>query len=226
MHAKNEHVPQSVIVIGAGIGGIATAARLSQYGFEVTVIKKNEQPGGRCDRLIRDGHTFDTGPTLFLMPDLFAQAFTDLGERMEDHLDLRRVDPTYHIYFDDGSTLDLTSDLNAMQKQLEAIEPGSFDGYLRYLREGFRHYNLSMEHLVNRNFCSPLEFFTLKNMGLIFRLKALKKHFSNMGNYFTDERLKMAFTFQDMYVGLSPYQASAIFSLLQYSEHHKMLPEP
>jgi len=152
------------------------------------------------------------------MPDLFTQAFTDLGEHMEDHLDLRRVDPTYHIYFDDGSTLNLTSDLNAMRVQLEAIEPGCFDDYLLYLREGYRHYRLSMEYLVNRNFCNPFEFFTLKNLELLFRLKALKKHFNNVGNYFKDERLRMAFTFQDMYVGLSPYQAPAIFSLLQYSE--------
>jgi phytoene desaturase len=208
----------SVIVIGAGIGGITVAARLAQQGYKVTVIEKNKRPGGRCDRLIRDGHHFDTGPTLFLMPDLFARAFADLGERMGDHLDLRRIDPSYHIHFEDGSTLDLTSDLNTMQTQLEALEPGSFDGYLKYLHEGYRHYVLSMEHLVNRNFCSPAEFYNLKNFVVFFRLKVLKKHFSNVGKYFKDQRLKMAFTFQDMYVGLSPYEAPAIFSLLQYSE--------
>jgi len=218
MGTKRGKESTSVIVIGAGIGGIAAAARLAKHGYKVTVIEKNERPGGRCDRLVRDGHHFDTGPTLFLMPDLFTQAFTDLGERMEDHLDLRRVDPTYHVYFDDGSTLNLTSDLNAMQAQLEAIEPGSFDGYLKYLREGYRHYYLSMKHLVNRNFRKPLEFYNLTNLVLLFKLKALKKHFSNIGSYFKDQRLKTAFTFQDMYVGLNPYEAPAIFSLLQYSE--------
>jgi len=218
MRIKNDRESISVIVIGAGIGGIAAAARLAKHGYKVTVIEKNERPGGRCDRLVRDGHHFDTGPTLFLMPDLFTQAFTDLGERIEDHLDLRRVDPTYHIYFEDGSTLNLTSDLNTMQAQLEAIEPGSFDGYLQYLREGYRHYNLSMAHLVNRNFRSPLEFFNLKNLLLLFKLKALINHFKNVEKYFKDQRLKMAFTFQDMYVGLNPYEAPALFSLLQYAE--------
>ena len=218
MCMKDETEASSVIVIGAGIGGIAAAARLAKNGYEVTVIEKNERPGGRCDRLVRDGHHFDTGPTLFLMPDLFSQAFTDLGERMQDHLDLRRIDPTYHLYFDDGLTLNLTSDLSAMQAQLEAIEPGSFAGYLQYLREGCGSYHLSMAHLVNCNFRSPFEFYTLKNLKLLFRLKALKNHFRNVGSYFKDQRLKMAFTFQDMYVGLSPYQAPAIFSLLQYSE--------
>lgn len=208
----------SAIVIGAGIGGIAAAARLAKHGYKTTVIEKNERPGGRCGRLVKDGHYFDTGPTLFLMPDLFAQAFTDLGERMEDHLDLRCIDPTYHIHFEDGARLDLTSNLAKMQIQLEAIEPGSFDRYLQYLREGYRHYTLSMKYLVNRNFCNPLEFYTLRNLLLLFRLKVLKKHYSNVGKYFKDQRLKMAFTFQDMYVGLSPYEAPAIFSMLQYSE--------
>ena len=76
------------------------------------------------------------------MPQVFAQAFADLGERLEDHLDLRRIDPTYHVHFGDGSTLFLTSDLNAMQAQLEAIEPGSFGGFLRYLNEGHLNYKL------------------------------------------------------------------------------------
>jgi phytoene desaturase len=101
---------------------------------------------------------------------------------------------------------------------LESIEHGSFDGYLNYLREGYRHYQLSMGHLVNRNFRGPTEFYNFKNLVLLFRLKALKKHFSNVGRYFKDQRLRTAFTFQDMYVGLSPYEAPAIFSLLQYSE--------
>jgi len=208
----------SVLVIGAGIGGIAAAARLARHGYQVTVAEKNERPGGRCDRLIKDGHHFDTGTTLFLMPELYAQTFADLGERMEDHLDLRRIDPTYRLHFKDGSRLALTSDLNAMQAQLEAIEPGSFGAYLRYLAEGYRHYKLSLAHLVGRNFRSLAEFCSPKNILLVFRLKALIKHYDNIGIYFNDPRLKAAFTFQNMYMGLSPYQAPAAYSFLQYTE--------
>ena len=182
------------------------------------MVEKNEKAGGRCDRLGQDGYRFDTGPTLFLMPEIMAQAFADLGERLEDHLDLRRIDPTYHIHFGDGSTVTLTSDLNAMRAQLEAIEPGCFDGFLRYLSEGRRHYELVFEHIAGRNFCSALEYFTPRNVLLIFQLKALARHYANLGNYFTDPRLRMAFTFQDMYVGLSPYEAPATYSLLQYAE--------
>jgi phytoene desaturase len=208
----------SVLVIGAGIGGIAAAARLAQHGYQVTVVEKNERAGGRCDRLVNDGHHFDTGCTLFLMPELFAQTFADLGERLEDHLDLRRIDPTYRIYFKDGATLSLTSDLNGMQAQLEAVEPGSFGAYLRFLSEGYLHYKLALTHLVGRNFCRPSEFFNLKNLLLLFKLKALTKHHDHVDNYFDDHHLKAAFTFQNMYIGVSPYEAPAVFSLLQYTE--------
>jgi phytoene desaturase len=208
----------SALVIGAGIGGLATAARLARHGYQVTVLEKGKQAGGRCDRLVREGHHFDTGPTLFLMPEIYAQTFVDLGERMEDHLDLQRVDPTYHIYFADGSTLALTSDLNTMQAQLEAIEPGSFGGYLRYLYEGHRHYELALPHLVERSFNNLLDFCNLKNLLLLIKLKLLVRHYDNVGNYFNDPRLKAAFTFQDMYLSLSPYEAPATYSLLQYTE--------
>jgi phytoene desaturase len=209
---------KSVLIIGAGIGGIATAARLALQDYRVTVIEKCEQAGGRCGQLVKDGYRFDTGATLFLMPQLYAETFADLGERIEDHLDLRRVDPSYHIHFPDGTNLDLTSDLNAMQTQLEAIEPGSFEAHLRYLNEGYHHYHLALSHLVKRDFRSLSEFITLKNLVLLFRLKALVNHYTNLGRYFNDPRLKIAYSFQNMYMGLSPFEAPAIYSLLQYTE--------
>lgn len=208
----------TALVIGAGIGGIATAARLAQEGYDVTVIEKNHQPGGRTGQLVQDGHRFDTGPTLFLMPEVFAETYEALGERMEDHLDLIRVDPTYRVHFTDGLELTLTGDVLQMQEQLEAIEPGSFGGYLRYLNEGHRHYRLSLSHFVGRNFRSLFEYFSLSNLPLLFKLKALVKHYDNIGNYFKDPHLKAAFTFQNMYLGLSPYDAPATYSLLQYTE--------
>lgn len=208
----------TALVIGAGIGGIATAARLAQEGYDVTVLEKNHQPGGRTGQLVQDGHRFDTGPTLFLMPEVFAETYEALGERMEDHLDLIRVDPTYRVHFTDGLELTLTGDVLKMQDQLEAIEPGSFGGYLRYLNEGHRHYRLSLSHFVGRNFRSLLEYFSLSNLPLLFKLKALVKHYDNIGNYFKDSHLKAAFTFQNMYLGLSPYDAPATYSLLQYTE--------
>ena len=208
----------TAIVIGAGIGGIATAARLAKNGYAVTVLEKNETPGGRCNQIIRDGHRFDIGPTLFLMPEIWEETFAALGEKLSDHLDLRRIDPTYKVHFDDGLQLELTSNIGSMQTQLEKVEKTAFTGFLNYIAEGGRHYKVSVEKFVGRNFYNIFEYFSLANLPLLFQLKALKKHFANVGTFFKDERLKAAFTFQNMYLGLSPYDAPATYSLLQYTE--------
>lgn len=208
----------NVIVIGAGIGGIAAAGRLARQGHAVTVLEKGPRPGGRVDVIEKDGFRFDTGPTLFLMPEVFAETYAALGERMQDHLDLVRLDPTYRAHFHDGATLNLTSVLPDMRTQLEALEPGSFEAFLRFMAEGSRSYNLSLEKFVGRNFYSYLQYFDLRNLPLLFQLKALVKHAANTASYFKDPRLQAAFSFQNMYLGLSPYDAPATFSLLQYTE--------
>jgi phytoene desaturase len=108
--------------------------------------------------------------------------------------------------------------MNAMQAQLEGIEPGSFGGLMRYLAEGHLHYHLSLRRFVGRNFYSYLDYFSPGNLPLLFQLKALVKHYDNIGHYFHDPHLKAALTFQNMYLGLSPYDAPATYSLLQYAE--------
>ncbi|MEW6400716.1 MAG: phytoene desaturase family protein [Chloroflexota bacterium] len=209
---------KSIVVIGAGIGGITAATHLAKRGLHVTVVEKNSRPGGRCDRFSREGHHFDTGPTLLVMPLLYESEFGALGTSLRERLDLQRVDPTYHLVFDNGSQLALTSDMKSMQEQLEAIQPGSFQGLLRYLQEGDLHYRLGMEKLVQRDFRKASDFFTLSNLSMLFRLKPLVNHYRNMSAYFDDPRLKAAFTFQDVYMGLSPFAAPATFSLMPYSE--------
>jgi phytoene desaturase len=209
---------KSIFVIGAGLGGIAAAAHLAQRGMHVTVFEKNSRPGGRCDQISRDGHTFDTGPTLYVMPHVYEDEFAALGTPVHEMLDLQRVDPNYRLVFDDGARLDLTSDMKAMCDQLEAIEPGSFQGFLRYMNEGHRHYYEAMDHLVNRNFNTPGQFFNLRNLPLLFSVLPLVRHYRHMASYFDEPRLKTAFTFQDVYMGLSPFEAPATFSMMPYTE--------
>lgn len=208
----------SVVVIGAGIGGIAVAARLARRGFRVTVLEKNSAPGGRTARLERNGFKFDMGPSLFLMPDVFRQTYADLGERMEDHLDLIRLDPTYRVHFHDGSWIDLTGDLVRMREQLNAIEPGSFDAYLRFVDDGYGHYWKSIRYFVDKNFYNLAQYLAPANLPLLFELKALQKHYPHVSRFFKDQRLRAAFSFQNVYLGTSPWEAMATYTLLQYTE--------
>jgi len=209
---------KNIIVIGAGIAGITAAIHLAKHGLKVTVIEKNANPGGRCDQIERDGHRFDTGPTLLVMPLLYESEFNALGTPMRAMLNLQRVDPTYHLIFDDGSRLALSSEMAFLQEQLEAIEPGSFQNLLRYFEEGKRHYDLSIEKLVYPDFRKATDFFKPSNIPLVYQVKPLVKHYANMANYFDSPRLKAAFTFQDMYMGLSPFEAPATFSMMSYTE--------
>lgn len=208
----------TAIVIGAGVAGIAAAARLARAGYQVTVVEKQPTPGGRLAVLERDGFRFDMGPSLFLMPPVFAETYAALGERLEDQLDLIRLDPTYRVHFHDGGSMDLTADLLQLRRRVEAIEPGSGTKLLQFVAEGSKHYYTSLSSFVGRNFYGWGQYFSPANLPLLFQLKALVKHYDNVARYFQDDRLRAAFTFQNMYLGLSPYDAPATFSLLQYTE--------
>jgi phytoene desaturase len=209
---------RSVLVVGAGVAGITAATHLARAGLHVTVVEKDAVPGGRCGRLERDGHRFDTGPTLFVMPLLYASEFRALGVSLTQRLELRPVDPTYRLVFDDGSELSLTSDMTTMRRQLEAIEPGSFDGLERYMEAGARHYRVVAKQMVDRTFRWPIDYLRIGALRLLARGNPLGNHYRGMSAYFHAPRLKSAFTFQDLYVGLSPYEAPAILSLLSYTE--------
>jgi phytoene desaturase len=115
-------------------------------------------------------------------------------------------------------SLDLTYQMPRMREQLDALEPGAFGQFLRFMAEGYTNYNLGLDKFVGRNFYSLAEYFDLRNLPLLLKMKALVSHASNTKRYFKDSRLQAAFSFQNMYLGLSPYEAPATYSLLQYTE--------
>ena len=207
-----------IIVIGAGIGGLSLAARLAKSGFLVKIIEKNAKPGGRCNYLKKDGHLLDTGPTVFMMKEVYTKTFADMGEKMDDYIDLIRVDPSYQIYFRDGSKLIMTTNQKKMKVQMEAFEQGSYNALQQYLKEGETNYNIAMPNLIDREFKHFYNFINPKTLYLLFKLRILKKHYGYTKKFFKDSRLREAFTFQDTYLGLNPYNAPSIFSMIPYLE--------
>jgi len=123
----------SALVIGAGIGGLATAVRLRHAGWNVTVLEKNVTPGGRCNVWRQDGFTFDTGPTLLLMRDVLDTLFTTVGHNLDDYMDLIRLTPNYRVHFGNGAGVEFSSDYPRMEAELETIERGSAQAFRRYL---------------------------------------------------------------------------------------------
>lgn len=224
LHIKTSYIlspmadNQTALIIGAGTGGIATSIFLAQQGFEVDVYEKNISAGGRCGQIVRDGHRFDVGATMVLMPEIYRDVFGSLGLTLERDLRMRPLDDIYTLWFDDGTRLAFTADRKRMEEQLEKIEPGSFARAERYVQEGFRLYKMAFEKLLGRNFTRFFDFFNPGNALLLIKLKTYLKHYSYTTRFFRSEHLRMAYTFQNIYVGQSPFTAPALFSMIPAAE--------
>jgi phytoene desaturase len=209
---------RTAIIIGSGIGGITTSIYLAQKGYSVNVYEKNSSPGGRCGQIVRDGHRFDLGATMMLMPDTYREVFSSLGLKLEETLEVKQLDDLYTVYFDDGSNIAFTTDEKRMEEQLEKFEKGSFNKEREYVKTGFKLYKLSFEKLIGRNFFSFLDFFNLSNALLLIKLKTYIRHSRYTSRFFRDKHLQMAYTFQNIYVGQSPFKAPALFSMIPAAE--------
>ncbi|MEI8080532.1 MAG: phytoene desaturase family protein [Actinomycetes bacterium] len=207
-----------VVIVGAGLGGLATAMRLAGAGREVSVIERETVPGGRCGLWNVDGHRFDTGPTVLTMPDLIDDAFDCLGERTSDWLDLRPVSPLYRAFFPDGSRLDVHSDPAAMANEIEtAIGPAEASNYLRFVDYVRTLYSLEMNDFIDRNIDSPLDLLT-PNLARLVAAGGFRRLATKVGQYLKDPRTQRVFSFQSMYAGLSPFDALAIYAVIAYMD--------
>ena len=207
-----------IAVVGAGLGGLAAAARLAHQGHQVEVYEKGAGPGGRAGQLQVGGFTFDTGPTLLLMPEVLEETFAAVGRRLSDYLTLERCDPNYQVHFRDGSALTLTSDLVKMGQELERFERGACARFLDLMAQGRRQYVTSLERFVGRNYDHVWELFTPKNLAAVFEVKAHRNMYAEVARHFSDHRLRAAFTFQTMSLGISPFESPAVYGLLPYTE--------
>jgi phytoene desaturase len=205
---------KTAIVIGAGIGGLATSILLARKDVDVTIYEKNEVAGGRCGQLIHEGHRFDLGATMLLMPGVYKEVFGLLGIDFEKVLEPIQLEDLYRLYFDDGKQISFTTDLSRMEKQLESIEKGSSKMAEKYVKEGYRFYSIASENLIGRNFYNFLEFATLKNVLMLLKLKTYLTHQRYIQRFFRNPHLQMAYTFQNIYVGQSPFDSPAFFSMI------------
>ena len=205
------------VVIGAGIGGLATAIRLAAAGWSVTLLERHDRPGGRAGRWESEGFTFDTGPSLLLMLEYWHELFGLAGRRLEDYLDIVQCEPNYNVHFPDGSVLAMTSRLNQLLEGMERFEPGCAPRVLEYLARTRRLYDTGLAY-ISRNFDSPLDMVRGNNLGSLANLGALGDLQKLIRKYVKDERLQQALSFQSLYLGLSPYDALAIYALLPYTE--------
>ena len=208
---------KSVIVIGSGIGGIATAAELAHKGYQVTIFEKNAFPGGRCGSYVKNDHRFDVGATFLMMPDIYEGAFAAVGKSMFEELELYRVDPIYKIKYPGDKEILYSSDLAAMQPQFEALEKGSYNKYLKLLSKGFNIYEKSMG-LINRNYYKFFDLSLIKYPFLLFKYKAFHNHYRLVSRYFKSEELRALFTFQNLYLGQNPLSASGMYAFLPFME--------
>lgn len=209
---------RTAVIIGAGIGGITTSIYLAREGYKVDVYEKNIAEGGRCGKIIRDGHRFDVGATMVLMPEMYREVFSSLGLNFEQEIKALPLDNIYSVCFDDGSRLDFTTDKSRMNDQLESIEPGSSKAAGKYISDGYRLYKLAFKKLLGRNFIRFFDFFNPGNLLLLLRLKVFTRHSSYAARFFRSPHLQMAFTFQNIYVGQSPFSAPALFSMIPAAE--------
>jgi phytoene desaturase len=206
------------LVIGAGVGGLATAIRLQAAGHQVKVLERNATVGGRANVWECQGFRFDTGPTLLLMPDVYSELFRAAGRRIEDYVEIAPVSPNYRVTFEDGTSFEATTDRQAMAAALDRIEPGAGQRLAGFLADAGYKYHVARERFISRNFIRPTDFITPRNLVELIRTGALRNLFRHAGRFFRDERLRLALTFQTMYLGISPLDAPAIYALLPYTE--------
>ena len=207
---------RTAVVVGAGIGGLAAAVRLAHAGCKVTVLEQHAQPGGRAGRWESQGFTFDTGPSLVMMTEYWQKLFSDVGRRLEDYLTLVQIDPCYRIHFPDGTSHDRSSVLNRLIEECEILEPGCGPSLLAYLERTGRMYRDGLK-FIGRNVHWPSAMLDLASIGIVTS-GALGDLQKMVRRYFQDERMQQSLSFQTLYLGLSPYESLAIYSLLPYVE--------
>src|SRR3982750_3421787 len=182
---------KNVVVIGAGIGGLGTAGLFAKKGYDVTVLEKNENFGGRANIFESGGFRFDMGPSWYLAPDIFEHYFDLLGESVGDHLDLKRLQPSYRIFFrNDPSALDIHSDLATDSRTFDSIETGAGEKLGAYLKQSEYQYEVATQHFMYKNYDTVFDFLNRRVMTEGQKLSVFAKMHAFVSKFFRSQKLR------------------------------------
>ncbi|MFC6706402.1 phytoene desaturase family protein [Flexivirga alba] len=206
--------PRTAVVVGAGLAGLSTALHLRGAGVEVTVLEAESTAGGRCPDVTVDGYRLDLGPTVLTETDQLARAFAAVGETLEDHLTLVDLDPAYVAHFADGSSLSMHTDPQRMHDAIRELA-GERDaaGYDRFVRHVQRLYDVELPHFIDRNL-DGVHSLIRPALPRLAALRGFGRMDRLIASFFHDERLRQAFSFQALYVGVPPHRARGMFAVV------------
>ncbi len=204
------------IVVGAGFGGLAAAVRLGAKGYRVTVFDKLDAPGGRAYTFRQDGFTFDAGPTILTAPHLFNELWALCGRRLEDDIVLKPIDPFYRIRFDDGSVFEAHSDIERTRAEIAKFAPEDVPGFDRFLKASEAIFDAAYTELAEEPFhqISTL----LKAVPDMVRLGGIRSVYAKVSDYFSNEKLRIAFSFHPLFIGGDPFEATSYYCLISHLE--------
>ena len=218
MVARVKGPTDHVVIVGAGLAGLSAALRLAGAGRKVTVLERENVPGGRNGLLKKDGYSFDTGPSVLTMPSLINDAFNCVGEDMKDWLELTPLTPLYRAFYADGSQLDVHADTNEMEAEIaKHISSSEAAGYRRYVEFVTKLYKYEMNDFIDRNIDSPFNLLT-PNLARLIALGGFRRLSPKVNQFMKDPRLQKVYSFQAMYAGVSPQQALAIYAVIAYMD--------
>jgi phytoene desaturase len=206
----------NTIVIGAGLGGLASALRMAARGCKTTVIDRLPGPGGRAREWVRGPYTYDAGPTVLTAPELFTELFALFGERLSDHVELLPVSPWYQMRFDDGTQLNYGGSTEQIQAEIARFSPEDAAQYPAYLAHSQRLYAKGYEELGTQAFSGWWSM--LKVLPAMVRLRADRSVYALTARFFKDERVRRAFSIQPLLVGGNPFNTTSIYSLIHSLE--------
>lgn len=207
---------KTVIVIGAGFAGIATALRLRALGYEVSLLERLDSLGGRAQVFERGGYRHDAGPTVITAPFLFDELFELFDEKLEDHLNFVPLDPFYRFHFADGSQFDYRASIEDTLTEIRRFNPDDADGYLKLLEKSKKVYDVGFKQLVHRPFTRVWDM--VKQIPALLILKCYKTVSQMVNSHLKHPLIRQAFSIHPLLVGGNPFKTTAIYTLIHYLE--------